>query len=123
MVIHTQAIRRLLPTNCLSVFDHFVGLALKGLSNRDNVRAPIQFKRESQSQLLKRCFFFKNSPNDYHINSTRVIRPVKRNKLSFSSIEIKNPKAISSPNPQCLVDQIQVQKPILVVALYHIVLL
>ena len=22
-----------LPTNCLSVFDHFVGLALKGLSN------------------------------------------------------------------------------------------
>ena len=31
MVKHSQAIRRLLPTNCLSVFDHFVGLALKGL--------------------------------------------------------------------------------------------
>ena len=31
-VKHTQTIRRLLPTNCLSVFDHFVGLALKGLS-------------------------------------------------------------------------------------------
>ena len=31
MVKHTQAIRRLLPTNCLIVFDHFVGLALKGL--------------------------------------------------------------------------------------------
>ena len=31
MVKHTQTIRRLLPTNCLSVFDHFVGLALKGL--------------------------------------------------------------------------------------------
>ena len=30
-VKHTQTIRRLLPTNCLSVFDHFVGLALKGL--------------------------------------------------------------------------------------------
>ena len=27
MVKHTQTIRRLLPTNCLSVFDHFVGLA------------------------------------------------------------------------------------------------
>ena len=27
----TQIIRRLLPTNCLSVIDHFVGLALKGL--------------------------------------------------------------------------------------------
>ena len=31
MVKHTQAIRRLLPTNCLSLFDHFVGLALKGV--------------------------------------------------------------------------------------------
>ena len=31
MVKHTQTIRRLLSTNCLSVFDHFVGLALKGL--------------------------------------------------------------------------------------------
>ena len=25
MVKHTQTIRRLLPTNCLSVFDHFMG--------------------------------------------------------------------------------------------------
>ena len=31
MVKHTQTIRRLLPTNCLSVFDYFMGLALKGL--------------------------------------------------------------------------------------------
>ena len=31
MVKHTQTIRRLLLTNCLSVFDHFVGLELKGL--------------------------------------------------------------------------------------------
>ena len=31
MVKHTQTIRGLLMTNCLSVFDHFVGLALKGL--------------------------------------------------------------------------------------------
>ena len=31
MVKHTQTIRRLLPTNCLSVFDRFVGLALKRL--------------------------------------------------------------------------------------------
>ena len=29
---HTQTIRRLLPKKCLSVFDDFVGLALKGLS-------------------------------------------------------------------------------------------
>ena len=31
MVKHTQNICRQQPTNCLSVFDHFVGLALKGL--------------------------------------------------------------------------------------------
>ena len=31
MVKHTQFVGNL-PTNCLSVFDHFVGLALKGLS-------------------------------------------------------------------------------------------
>ena len=31
MVKPTETIRRLLLTNCLSVFDHFVGLALKGL--------------------------------------------------------------------------------------------
>ena len=32
IVKHIQKIRRLLPTNFLSVFDHFVGLVLKGLS-------------------------------------------------------------------------------------------
>ena len=31
MIKHTQTIRWLLPTSCLSVFDHFVGLALRGL--------------------------------------------------------------------------------------------
>ena len=32
MVKQNQTIRRNLPPNCLSVFDHFVELALKGLS-------------------------------------------------------------------------------------------
>ena len=31
MVKHTHTICQLLPTNCLSVLDHFVELALKGL--------------------------------------------------------------------------------------------
>ena len=31
MVKHNQTIRRQKPMNCLSVFDHFVGLPLKGL--------------------------------------------------------------------------------------------
>ena len=34
MVRHTQAIHRQKPTNCLSVFDHFVGLTLKELIAR-----------------------------------------------------------------------------------------
>ena len=34
MVKHNQTIRRLLPTNCLSVFGHFVELALKGLRKK-----------------------------------------------------------------------------------------
>ena len=34
MIKYTQIIRPLLPTNVLSVFDHFVGLALEGLINK-----------------------------------------------------------------------------------------
>ena len=35
MVKHAQTICRLLPTNCLTVFDYLVGLALKGLTKLD----------------------------------------------------------------------------------------
>ena len=35
IVKHTQTIRRQQPTNCLSMFDHFVELALKGLKNTE----------------------------------------------------------------------------------------
>ena len=56
--------------------------------NRDNVRAPIQFRRERQPQHLKRCFFLKNRPIHFHVNSTSVTRPVKQNQLNFPSIEI-----------------------------------
>ena len=37
MVKHTQTNRRQELTNCLGVFDHFVGLALKGLKSDSNV--------------------------------------------------------------------------------------
>ena len=81
-------------------------------SNRENVRASIQFRRESQPEHLKRWIFLKNRPIHFCINSASVVIPVKRNQLSFSSIEINKP--LSAP-VQCVVDQIQVQKPILVV--------
>ena len=32
MAKHTQTICRLLPANCFSVFEHFVGVVLKGLN-------------------------------------------------------------------------------------------
>ena len=37
MVKHTQTIRRLHATNCLSLFDHFAVLALKGLNNQYSI--------------------------------------------------------------------------------------
>ena len=40
-----QLVRKL-PTNCLSVFDHFMGLALKGLTNS---------KLKSEAELLKKA--------------------------------------------------------------------
>ena len=33
MIKNTQTIRQQQPMNCLSVFDHFVGLAVKGLNS------------------------------------------------------------------------------------------
>ena len=57
MVRHTQTIRRLLPMNCLSVFDHFVGLALKRLLNpfQANVFFIWPFKL-SENQDFIQCF-------------------------------------------------------------------
>ena len=43
MVEHTQIIGQQQPTNFWSVFDHFVGLVLKGLNND---HGNIQFKME-----------------------------------------------------------------------------
>ena len=37
MVKHIQTIRRQKLTNCLSVFDLFLGLAPKGLKNQSNI--------------------------------------------------------------------------------------
>ena len=36
-------------------------------------------------------FFPKNRPIDFHINSISVMRPVKRNQLSFTNIKISKP--------------------------------
>ena len=58
-------------------------------NNRDNVRTPIQYRRESQPHHLKRWFFLMNRPIHFHINNISVIRAVRWNQLSFSNIDIK----------------------------------
>ena len=65
-------------------------------SNRD-VAAPNLEDKDNPS-LLKKLFFLKNRPIHYHLISAGVIRPVKRNNLSFSSVE--NDKSL--PLPQSL---------------------
>ena len=50
MIKHTQTIRRLLRTNCLTVFDHFVGLPLTGLSKSNFIW--ILFKETSIAKQL-----------------------------------------------------------------------
>ena len=57
-------------------------------SNRDNVRASTQLRRERQPQYLTRWILLRNGTIHLHINSTTVIRPVTSNKLTFSSTEV-----------------------------------
>ena len=52
-------------------------LSRGSLSNRDNIRVPIQFKGKRHYQNLKKWLFFKNRPIQFQINTTRVITPVK----------------------------------------------
>ena len=54
MVKHTQTIRRLLATNCLSVFDHFVWLALKGLKST-NVTFSLDISNVKIGLGMKQC--------------------------------------------------------------------
>ena len=52
MVKHIQAIFRLLPTNFLRVFDHFVGLALKELVQKF---FKVKYLPQTRSEGLSHC--------------------------------------------------------------------
>ena len=52
MVKHTQKIRWQNPTNCLNVFVHFVGLALKGLMLQNFVSEIFEGKELQKEPLL-----------------------------------------------------------------------
>ena len=54
------------------------------LSNRDNVTAPIQFRREGQPQHLKRWIFLKNRYIHFHINRNQRYLTNHTKLLEFS---------------------------------------
>ena len=65
-------------------------------------------EKKGSPSILKKIFFFKNRSIHFHINSIRVFRLLKQNKVSFSSIE---------PDPVYSVLWVKVQKPNRVVAI------
>ena len=86
-------------------------------SNRDSVRAPIQFRRERQSQhQFFKKMIFKNRSIRFCINSTRVVNCSNEPSLVFPAL-----KSTIHFLPQSIVSigQIQVQKPTLVAATNH----
>ena len=64
MAKHTQTIRQLLPISCLSIFDHYVRLALKGLTLRYMMciyhitRPPQMGLRQTENTYKTRLVFF-----------------------------------------------------------------
>ena len=85
--------------NCTEWIEDWIYFEANKFSNRVNVRAPIQFGRESQLHHLTKWLFLKNRPIHFYINRTSVIKLIKWNKLSPSSIEIKALQ--SSPFDAC----------------------
>ena len=76
-------------------------------SNRDNVKASIQFRREREPQHLKGWSFLKNRAIHLHINSMSVIRPVKQDQhwnqqaTSYPSLVSCRSDSSSEANSSC----------------------
>ena len=78
MVQHAQKIRRLLPTICLSVFDHFVGLALKGLRSvlirLETIRGAFKTQWKTEILLFAEIFDGWKKGSEYTSNNILQIR-------------------------------------------------
>ena len=74
MVKYIQTIRGQQPTNCLSVFDHFVGLALQGLTNKQELRKLTQLflVLTSFEALFIFCTSWKNKKTSWFSDVFRV---------------------------------------------------
>ena len=104
MVKHTQTIRPQEPTNCLNVFDYFVGLALKGLTeinkntkvgrkktkNTEKKRNII--KQEMQKQLL---YYIHPQINLQSKVQTRMIQTLLNYHFKYNVILIHHQQLLS----------------------------
>ena len=104
MVKHTQTIRPQEPTNCLNVFDYFVGLALKGLieinkntkvgqkktKNTEKKRNII--KQEMQKQLL---YYIHPQINLHSKVQTRIIQTILNYHFKYNVILIHHQQLLS----------------------------
>ena len=79
MVKHTQAIRWLLSNNCLSVSDHFVGFALKGLM-KNTADVSLNVSQNEAGYVNKHRVVFKVS----------FIRQLTETRLALSLSSCKN---------------------------------
>ena len=68
--------------------------------SRDNIRAPIQFRRESQPQKI---IFPQKQTHPFSHQQHQSFRPAELNQLSFSNSEINKPL----PAPACSVSQVR----------------
>ena len=84
-------------------------------SIRENVRAPIQFRRESQPRTLKYGFSSRTDPSIFTSMPPALLDWSNETSWVFSTLKYQ--QASSCPSSVCLVDQIQIQKPVLVVVI------
>ena len=95
MVKHTQTICQQNPATCLSVFDHFVRLALKGL-----ILSSVKYftntshqerKKEDLRSIVSKIYLTDNLNQEIHLkNKTqKFINETKLNGISFCSVYSK----------------------------------
>ena len=91
MVKHTQTNRRLLPTNCLSVFDHFMGLALRRLSLWSGILEKYLWRSSFLMKLLRKTpteFFFNHRFQNTYFTQCLSVAASKIHKFLTSFMKL-----------------------------------
>ena len=82
MVKHTQTISRVLPTNCLSVFDDFVELVLKG-SMKDFIFSPVLLELTHSCPNSHHTFYHKKFGSKRFCTTLRCLKNVINASLTW----------------------------------------